>query len=182
MRPSLLATLPLLATLAGGCTVDTNAPTTIQLRTLDFNYFACQVQPVTAARCSMVACHGQADHAFRIYMPGKLRIDTTPTLQARDVALTLDEATANFASMRGLAAAQDPTEDSPLLRKPLAHDQGGGEHVGGVLFHDPNDVGYQTIKAWLDGATCSSDVTLPDGSKQNCTRTDGCALTDSWVM
>ena len=136
---------------------DAGSPTALGLRSLDLPDFVCRVQPVTAARCSMTACHGVADHAFRVYSPGKLRLVPQATQVGRDAQLTLDEVAANLASMRGLAPASEAVDASALLRKPLAPSQGGGEHKGGVLFASTTDHDYQALRAFLGGEA------LPDG-------------------
>ena len=136
---------------AAGCSVDNTAPTTAQLRTLDLDSFACDVQPVLVRRCSMLACHGQAGHALRLYSPGKLRLGAARTLVQRDAPLTDDELHANYCSARGLAPANDPTDATVLLHKTLAPAVGGGEHKGGVIFRSLDDPDYQKIRGWLDG-------------------------------
>jgi hypothetical protein len=113
----------------------------------------------------MLACHGQEGHAFRVYSPGKLRLVPGATLAARDAPLGLAEAQANFASMRGLANANQP-DASPLLRKPLAPGLGGGEHVGGVIFRSTDDPAYAALYAWLSGET-SNGCALLDQIKKN---------------
>ena len=59
--------------------------------------------------------------------------------------------------MRGLAPAAEDVEASALLRKPLAPSQGGGEHMGGVLFQSTSDADYQALRSFL------SDETMPAG-------------------
>lgn len=138
--------------LTASCTVDPSAPAALTLRDLDFNDFACKVQPITAAKCSMLACHGVEGHALRIYTPGKLRINPMAnTLDLRDEPIHMSEVQANFAAMRGLAPVNQATDDTPLLHKSLAPAAGGGEHKGGGIFHSVDDAGYVAIKAFLDG-------------------------------
>ena len=57
---------------------------------LDYNEFVCEVQPVLVRRCSFLACHGNADHALRVYSPGKLRLvdSAMTTRSARDAKLS----------------------------------------------------------------------------------------------
>src|SRR4051794_2036679 len=105
LRRSRLSRSPLLllALHAGACTVDNTAPGALRLRDLDWQDYACKVEPVVAARCSMTVCHGRADKAYRVYSSGKLRLGDASTLIARDAALRLAEAKANFASAKGMA-------------------------------------------------------------------------------
>jgi hypothetical protein len=161
-RPLLCATIFL-----AGCSFDSSSPGAIQLASLDFNDFACKVQPVTASRCSMLACHGQEGHAFRVYSPGKLRLQPATTLAGRDAPLRLPEAQANMASMVGLLQADRPVEESPLLRKPLAQVAGGGEHVGGIVFRTADDPNYRAIHAWLGGEVMAGGCSALDTINQN---------------
>jgi hypothetical protein len=60
----------------------------------------------------------------------------------------------SLATMRGVIAAgyvdiKNP-EQSLLLRKPLAEEEGGLEHGGGAKFHDREDTAYVNFLLWID--------------------------------
>ena len=108
---------------------------------LDYNEFVCGVQPVLIRRCSYQACHGNADHALRIYSAGKLRATPPTTRNQRDSSLTSDEVAGNFDSASGMVYAATAEERAkgiivniPLLQKPLAARFGGAEHHGVAIF------------------------------------------------
>jgi hypothetical protein len=108
---------------------------------LDYNTFVCDAMPTLIRRCSYMACHGNEDHAFRVYSPGKLRIGDPATRAARDAALTADEIDKNYQSAVGLTRGTTMSQrgnvdlqNMPLLRKPLASRFGGDEHRGVAVF------------------------------------------------
>lgn len=152
--------LPVAALLfaVAGCAIDPNPPNGPTVEKLDWSYFACNVQRPLIRRCSMLACHGQADHAFRVYSPGKLRDPTlkVATLNERNAPITLAEVQANKDSALGFTFNTDGTPESTMLvNKIIAPSQGGGEHVGGVVFRDLSDPDLKALYAWLGGATDS---------------------------
>jgi hypothetical protein len=131
---------------------------------LDYNDFVCNVQPVLIRRCSYLGCHGNPDHALRVYSPGKLRLGDTSTRAARDATLSGDEVERNFESASGLVYASSMVARTspiinqvPLLWKPLASRAGGGEHHGiGVFPVFPNttldqDAEWQALLQWVGG-------------------------------
>jgi hypothetical protein len=139
--------------------VTTGLPTSL----LDYNEFVCEVQPVLVRHCSFLACHGQADHALRVYSPGKLRLIATTDRASRDAELSATEVMRNFESATGTAydaSAADrasPDDHVPILLKPTRASFGGSEHHGVGIFpvypaadlvHDPE---YQILAAWVGG-------------------------------
>ncbi len=138
---------------------------------LDYNQFVCAVEPVLIRRCSYLGCHGNADHALRIYSPGKLRLGDVSTRAARDAQLTSDEVERNFESASGLVYGSSNTarttpiiSEVPLLSKPLAARAGGAEHHGiGIFPVFPittidQDQEWQALVAWVGGAKQPSPV------------------------
>ncbi|HZS40550.1 MAG TPA: hypothetical protein VFF06_27145 [Polyangia bacterium] len=155
-------------TLAGCPTPDPNGGLTTTQQPdqfLDYNQFVCTVEPVLIRRCSYLACHGNPDHALRVYSAGKLRLGDISTRAARDAALTADEVERNFQSASGVIYASSaqarqtpiPTQ-VPLLAKPLAARAGGSEHHGiGVFPVFPatsldQDAEWQALVNWVGGA------------------------------
>jgi hypothetical protein len=140
---------------------------------LDYNEFVCEVQPVLVRRCSFLACHGNAEHAFRVYSPGKLRLidSAVATRNTRDGALTPDEITRNFESAVGTVYAaqpsdrQNPDDRVPLLVKPARASVGGSEHHGVGIFpvypaQDlAHDADYAALAAWVGGKKATGKET-----------------------
>ncbi len=138
---------------------------------LDYNQFVCTVEPVLIRRCSYLACHGNADHALRLYSPGKLRQTDDGTRDGRDARLTDSEVELNFESVSGLLYAataaermQPDLQHIPLLGKPLKASFGGAEHHGVGIFPVypattlTDDADWQALVAWIGGAKQSSPV------------------------
>ena len=131
---------------------------------LDYNQFVCAVEPVLIRRCSYLACHGNADHALRLYSPGKLRQVDPGTRNGRDGTLTDSEVELNFESASGLLygasaeqRAQPDLQHLPLLGKPLKARFGGAEHHGVGIFPAypaqtlDDDAEWQALVAWIGG-------------------------------
>ncbi|MDB4971091.1 MAG: hypothetical protein JWN44_6780 [Myxococcales bacterium] len=139
---------------------------------LDYDEFVCAVEPVLIRRCSYLACHGNVDHALRVYSPGKLRAGVAETRNQRDGRLTAAEVEANFESAVGTvyaASADDRAAGNdrvPLLAKPTAARVGGAEHHGVGIFpvppaqsldHDPE---WQALASWVAGKKQPSPPTV----------------------
>jgi hypothetical protein len=113
---------------------------------LDYDYFKSRVQPIFLlkradhARCYV--CHAESNNAFRLE---KL----LPNAQA----WTDEQSRRNFETVSKLVNAGD-TDTSRLLLHPLAP-EGGGDvfHSGGRQFDSKRDPAWQTLAAWVNGAT-----------------------------
>ena len=151
-----------------GCPAPDNAnglvTTAPPAQLLDYNEFVCEVQPVLVRRCSFLGCHGNADHALRIYSPGKLRLDErASTRNARDGKLSADEVQRNFESAVGTVYFAQPTDRTgfddkvPLLVKAVRASAGGAEHHGvGIFPVYPiqdlrQDAEWNALAAWVAG-------------------------------
>jgi hypothetical protein len=139
---------------------------------LDYNEFVCNVQPTLVKRCSYLGCHGNEQHALRIYSVGKLR-EGMPTTRAQrsETKLTAEEVRLNFESATGVANGGSERERAagapahiPILNKPLAARLGGGEHRGVAIFPVypaltvDNDPEYGALTAWVAGKKQPSPV------------------------
>jgi hypothetical protein len=169
--PLALAALPLLV---AGCPstdpsqgLQTGAPGAV----LDYNAFVCDVMPTLVRHCSYMACHGNADHALRIYSPGKLRIGSPLTRDDRDAPLTVDEIQRNFAAAEGMARAASPADRAvgrlqkiPLLQKALSARFGGDEHQRVGIFPvfphatPDDDPEWQLLVNWVGGAKMTNPL------------------------
>jgi hypothetical protein len=142
---------------------------------LDYNEFVCGAQPVLIKRCSYLACHGDAAHAFRLFSIGKLRLGDMSTRKGRSFdPLTADEIEKNFESASGMVygAADDERQHArdhltriALLYKPVRASAGGGEHAGvGVFPAFPaatldDDAEFAELVDWVQGKRQPSPVT-----------------------
>ncbi len=164
-----LASLPMLLALSlGACQSvepDTGLDQTAIEESFDYNRFVCEAQPVLIRRCSFLACHGDATHAFRVYSAGKLRLTPPTNRDERDAPLTADEVERNYLSAAGVLLGATVTdreslalERLPLLRKPLAARWGGDEHAGVAIFPVPpiespsDDPEWSALVAWTAGS------------------------------
>lgn len=108
------------------------------------------VVPVLLRDCGFHTCHGSDDRFYRIYGPGRARLD--PTTAAYD-AMTGDEASASFTFALSMIDAERP-ETSLLLRKPLAVEAGGSHHegvdrFGRNVYRTVDDEGYRAIERFV---------------------------------
>jgi hypothetical protein len=131
---------------------------------LDYNEFVCEVQPVLIRHCSFLGCHGNAEHALRVYSAGKLRLDEgAGTREIRDAKLSEVEVMRNFESATGTvyfaqpSDRQSPNDKVPILSKPARASVGGAEHHGVGIFpvypaqdlsHDPE---WIALSSWVAG-------------------------------
>jgi hypothetical protein len=114
---------------------------------LDFEFFKARVQPIFLyrreghARCYV--CHrgsGTGTSYVQVLSPGAT---TWNDEQARK----------NFESVKRFVRAGDPMK-SRLLTHPLKQEAGGDEfHGGGKHWTSQNDPEWQTLAAWVKGAT-----------------------------
>jgi len=144
---------------AAGCSQQgIDAP--MDLPEADENFFRCKVQPVLAARCSFMACHGNEERPFRVYAEQRWRLGvpwseyTTPLLD--------EELAANFRGARGFIASGQRA-NSQLSEKPLDTRAGGEFHLGknvygpDDVFTDVDDPGYVILREFAAGATAAAD-------------------------
>jgi len=120
---------------------------------LDFGFFQARIEPIFTtkrpgnARC--VSCHG---------------FGTTMKLQAlpEGAATWSDaDARANFEIVRARVVPGNP-DASRLLRHPLAEEAGGDpHHDGGKHWTSKSDPEWQTLAAWVNGATLASAGARP---------------------
>lgn len=148
---------------------------TAMLPALDLEMYKCQVHPIFQRGCGMLACHGnETEHELRIYTRGRWRNDQvvnrtgTCIPQTGQVNLqvagsgtvmcegwlphTAEEWRKSYDSSRSFMLGVANPTDSLLVREPTT---GGLPHAQVKLF-TPGDSDYQTIVAWLGGATYGS--------------------------
>ncbi len=123
---------------------------------LDPNYFRCLVQPVLAARCSFMACHGNQERPFQIYAEQRYRLGIDWI--DYETPLTEEELEANFQLARGF------TQPINLMAlKPLDTSAGGRFHRGKDLYGNDDvflsrsDAGYLILQAFGQRALADAD-------------------------
>lgn len=145
--------LTLAALAAGGCAVDNPAAAR---PALDEAMFACRVEPVLVERCGFPSCHGAPGRTFRVYGPGRTRLD--PAATEPRAPLTDDEHRANLRSALGFAGPAAGYDEPLLVEKGLAERLGGAFHGatrmfgGRSPFQDEDDPGLAALRVWLEGA------------------------------
>jgi YVTN family beta-propeller protein len=140
---------PAFAQVSGAQTQATSAATA---PVLDYDFFKARIEPIFTtkrtgnARC--ISCHGSGT-------PMRLK-------PLSDGAATWSDADAraNFDVIRARVVPGDP-DDSRLLRHPLAESAGGDpQHDGGKHWTSKDDPEWQTLAAWVRGATLASAPSL----------------------
>jgi hypothetical protein len=118
----------------------------------DAELFEAEVYPLLLRDCGFFACHGNSERFFRIYGPGRLRIDSStmtydPPTQA-EVEHTYERARSMLSGVHGI-------DDSLLLRKPLdeSADGAGDGHRGTDVwghnvYRSADDVAYRALLKW----------------------------------
>lgn len=158
MKPTLL--IPILLG-AFGC-VQSGIDNTQGLPDVDQHFFQCEVQPVIAARCAFMDCHGNLDRALPLYAEQRFRIDIS--WRDYETPLTGEELAANFQALREFIAT-DASAPQLLTEKPLDTRAGGMYHQGKTqygnddVFLSRDDIGYQILLDFIAGATATPACT-----------------------
>ena len=148
------------------------------LPSLNLNYYKCKVQPIFDRGCGMMGgCHGVDEgRGFRTYSRGRLRNDEMITLNPNSclrtqplnlkmygsgtvmcegwMPHTAQEWQKNFDNARSFMIGVTDPAQSELLVQPTAGT--AKQHVDVKLFAGPSDADYQTLQAWLSGATLAT--------------------------
>jgi hypothetical protein len=144
--------------------------------------FEAEVYPVLLRDCAFPACHGNPARFFRIYGPGRTRLDRRSGTYAPPTGAELDAAFDRARSM--LSGAPDPAR-SLLVRKPLEASAGGAAHMGTDalgrnVYASTEDPGWRAIARWagvrLDDA---GDVGVGDAGREDAGGDGGVAEDDA---
>lgn len=130
----------------------------VELAQPDGARFATEVYPVLLRDCGMSQCHGAEARFFRVFGPGRTRLDADTDVLA---PATPQEILTSYNRARALLEPPPHARDSLLLRKPLARDAGGTSHEGSNVYGrnvyaDTQAEGYALIAAWADSMEASS--------------------------
>ena len=154
LRPSrgrILLRLPLVI-VAFGATVAGSPQTGQSASGLDFGYYRTKIEPIflkdrasdegAGQRC--VNCHSRVVTRLRLQ-----------PLTPGAATWTEEQSKQNFQMVSALVTPGDPMK-SRLLLHPLAPEAGGDPtHTGGKFWKSPDNSEWQTIAAWVQGASSS---------------------------
>jgi hypothetical protein len=112
--------------------------------------FDTAVYPVLVRDCGFPACHGDSNRFFRVFSPGRTRLDEATGLSVQATTAELD---ATYARARSMLSSAPSPERSLLLRKPLEVDQGGAPHMGidmhgRDVYANTEAQGYVALLEW----------------------------------
>lgn len=144
----LMRTLAVFALACSGCAFE--APPA-RPPTPSYDQFASEVYPVLLRDCGFPDCHGSPDRFFRVFGPGRTRME--------ELGLDVDdprsetEVRASYERARSMLASARSAEDSLLVRKPLELDRGGAPHLGidqhgQDVYRTTDAPGYRTLLEW----------------------------------
>jgi hypothetical protein len=155
-----LSLVVLTATLLAGACVQEGIDQPAELPSVDEHYFRCRVQPVLAKSCAFMDCHGNDERPLQVYAEQRFRVN--PSWLDYEDPLTSEELSANLQTVRGFVGT-DLGPKALLSEKPLDARSGGLFHRGRDLygtddvFLSRDEEGYQTLRAFVDGATEAAD-------------------------
>lgn len=115
-----------------------------------YDLFQTDVYPILMRDCGFPDCHGNEGRFFRVYGPGRARLDEATDI---DALATEAEVRASYERARSMLASAGRVEDTLLLRKPLEIDRGGAAHMGidehgQDVYRSTESEGYQALLAW----------------------------------
>lgn len=140
--------------LVAGCGTATQP---VALPDLDACAFEQKVYPVLMRDCAFVGCHGSPERFFRVFGPGRQRIDPNVPLFAEGSQLpTREELVASYERSRSMVVGFDPPTESWFLRKPLDGSAGGSSHMGADnfgrnVYQSKDDPNWRLLRDWVLG-------------------------------
>lgn len=131
---------------------------------VDRAVFEAEVYPILLRDCGFAACHGDRDRFFRVFGPGRTRLEAGTTLYA---APTTEEIDASFDRARSMLAAVSDPRQALLLRKPLESSVGGAAHMGldalgRNVYASEDDPSWRTLARWAGVMLEEPDAGAPD--------------------
>lgn len=117
----------------------------------DREMFGNEVYPVLLRDCGFPACHGDEGRFFRVFGPGRTRLDPDNVLISEPVLAA--EIDASYERARSMLASAHSAEETLLVRKPLEVDAGGAPHLGlgervQDVYSSVDDPSYQLLLSW----------------------------------
>jgi hypothetical protein len=149
----------------------------------DPELFRSEAYPILLRDCGFVECHGRTERSYRIYGPGRLRLNSTTELLDDVTSAELFE---SYDSARGMLLHHGDILDSPLLRKPLeGAGHAGLDARGRNVYSSPDDPDYQALVAWAVSDPAGGNLasagqsTVDDGESGDGSADEGGSATGS---
>jgi len=141
-------------------------PTQLRLPDPELSTFALTAYPILLRDCGFPACHGDGERFFRLFGPGRTRLD--PETPSDDPA-TEAEIAESYTRSVSMLVNESRLEDSWLLRKPLDVAAGGSGHEGEDrwgrnVYFSKDDPSYVQLVRWANthgGAQAESQRVAP---------------------
>jgi hypothetical protein len=120
--------------------------------------FQSEVYPVLMRDCGFNDCHGGTDRFFRVFGPGRVRID--PMLDSETAATPLELQVSYERARSMLTSENGSVTSSLLLTKPLSAKAGGSGHrgvddYGRNVYQSKEDPSYQVLLHWAQAAVAA---------------------------
>lgn len=117
--------------------------------------FATTAYPILLRDCGFPACHGNTDRFFRLFGPGRTRLDPEA---ASDEAATEAEIGESYTRSVSMLVNDTKLSDALLLRKPLDTSAGGAGHEGEDpwgrnVYISTDDPSYVQLVRWAKTRT-----------------------------
>ncbi len=127
-------------------------PTRLELPNPELASFAETAYPILLRDCGFPACHGNTDRFFRLFGPGRTRLDPEA---ASDEKASEAEVRESFSRAVSMLVHEGKLRDSLLLRKPLDTAAGGAGHEGEDwwgrnVYFSKDDPSYVELVRWAE--------------------------------
>ena len=121
------------------------------------------VYPILLRDCGFPACHGSPDRFFRVFGPGRVRLDAATRLGGPADPAEVDQ---SFERARSMVEAVEVASRSLLIRKPLEVGAGGAGHegidrFGRDVYGSMDSPNLQQLLRWARGEPPSVQVGMP---------------------
>jgi hypothetical protein len=138
---------------------------------LDRAQFDLTAYPILIRDCAFPDCHASEERFLQVFGPGRVRLTNEPMFdvfactgepEAPASCPTVVEQERSLAYGRAVSMlTAGSVDDSLLLRKPLAEDEGGAPHrgtdeLGRNVYLTKSDPGWQALRAWAAATTVTT--------------------------
>ena len=117
----------------------------------DFNRFEALVQPILAASCSNLGCHGDLNRRLTLYSTDYLRAEPSVPGTPLEERISDAELAWNYDSLAARLIDVESADDAHVLLKCLDPEAGGIVHADGfIVFYTTDDPDYVVLRDWIE--------------------------------